>query len=56
MKAIRENGIAAVQRQRFYFDLPKRVSALGLRFAGLWFGVWFLGGVILELVRELAPH
>jgi hypothetical protein len=56
MKAIRKNGVAAVERQRFVFALPKRVSALAMRFTGLWFGAWFLGGVILELVRELAPH
>jgi hypothetical protein len=56
MKAAQENGTAAVQRQRSFFVLPKRVSALGLRFAGLWFGAWFVGGIILELVRELGPH
>jgi hypothetical protein len=27
----------------------------GLRFAGFWFGAWFLVGIVLEVWRELGP-
>jgi len=35
--------------------IRKRTARSGLRYAGLWFGAWFLAGIVLEVWRELGP-